>query len=80
MQKEQTMVQITQILMENYLLHPLMAWFIAIRMEASVQLPTCPRLSLLQKETTQGSAVPHIWPEEVLPVPLRTPVHTGDRS
>ena len=27
------------------------SWFIAIRMEANVQLPTCPRLSLLQKET-----------------------------
>ena len=31
------------------------SWFIAIRMEASVQLPTCPRLSLLQKETTVKS-------------------------
>ena len=28
------------------------SWFIAIRMKASIQLPTCPRFSLLQKETT----------------------------
>ena len=59
------------------------SWFIAVRMEASVQLPTCTRLSLLQKESTvnpQGSAVHRIWPDEVLPVPVRTSVHTGDRS
>ena len=31
------------------------SWFIVIRMEASEQLPTCPRLSLLQKETTVKS-------------------------
>ena len=31
------------------------SWFIVIRMEVSVQLSTCPRLSLLQKETTVKS-------------------------
>ena len=45
-----------------------------------VQDSHCCRKKL--QSNTQGSAVHHklIWPEEGLPVPLRTPVHTGDRS
>ena len=43
-----------------------------------VQDSHCCRKKL--QSNPQGSAVHHIWPEEVLPVPVRTLVHTGDRS